>query len=278
MEFKPIKMMMDSKNKHVHCFGHYLAYLWQYRNILATMVKKDFKGRFKYTVLGYAWHLLNPLSQIIIYLIIFTAIFGQNVPYYWVYTSTGMFAFIFFSSCVVSGSNVIVNNSAMVTKIAFDREILVFSKVISNLITLGISYVLLTILMLLTGAGPTLCILFVPLIIILFTIFAMGLTFLFSALTVYLRDISNAIGILMGCMMFAVPILYLASQRSTPFMNTIWSINPLYYFIECIHDAFYWGIIPDLFNFTVCIIIAPITFVLGIYVFKKLERGFAERL
>ncbi|WP_400233728.1 ABC transporter permease [Methanomethylophilus alvi] len=276
--FKPVKRMMDSKNQYVHRFGHYIAYLLQYRTMMESMVSKELKGKFKYTALGYFWHLLNPLSQIVIYYFIFTVIFGKDIPNYWVYISTGMFAFTFINSCITGGCNIIVSNKNMVTKMAFARETLIFSKVLSGLVTLTISYVILAVLMLITGTGPTWCIVFIPILAICMAVFCTGIAFILSAATVYLRDIANAVGIIMGCMMFAIPIFYVASQRATPLMETIWSINPLYYYIECIHDVFYAGVVPDMMYMVVCIIVAPIVFVIGLFVFKKLERGFAERL
>ena len=270
--------MMHSRNKYIHVFGHYIAYLLQYRSIYVMAVKNDFKGRFRYTILGYFWHLINPLSQIVIYYLIFTVIFGRDIPNYWVYISTGMFAFTFFLQSSAGCCNAIVGNSRMVTKMAMARELLVASKVTTNLITLSISYMLLTILLLITGVGVTLNILYVPLVVIMLTVFCAGMAFALSALTVYVRDVANAISILFGCMMFALPIMYLASQRATEFMELFWAANPMYYFIETIHDAFYWGVAPDIFQMAVCMVVAIITFIVGLIIFKRLESGFAERL
>lgn len=278
MAIKPIDRMMHSRNKYIHVFGHYIAYLLQYRSIYVMAVKNDFKGRFRYTILGYFWHLINPLSQIVIYYLIFTVIFGRDIPNYWVYISTGMFAFTFFLQSSAGCCNAIVGNSRMVTKMAMARELLVASKVTTNLITLSISYMLLTILLLITGVGVTLNILYVPLVVIMLTVFCAGMAFALSALTVYVRDVANAISILFGCMMFALPIMYLASQRATEFMELFWAANPMYYFIETIHDAFYWGVAPDIFQMAVCMVVAIITFIVGLIIFKRLESGFAERL
>ncbi|MBE6521439.1 MAG: ABC transporter permease [Thermoplasmata archaeon] len=276
--FKPLQRMMDSRNSYINRLGNYLAYLWQYRTVVKTSVDKEFKGRFKYTALGYGWHVLNPLSQIIIYYVIFTVIFGRDIPNYWLYISSGMFGFVFCQTCITGGSGAIVGNAKMVTKLAFARETLVITKVITNLITLSISYVLLIIIMAFSGIGPTINILYLPIIIVLMAVFSTGLAFMFSALVVYFRDLQNAIGIVMGCMMFAIPVIYLASTRSSPLMEFLWSINPLYYYVECIHNVMYWGTAPDEMFILIGSVAAMITFVVGLYVFKRLEKGFAERL
>jgi ABC-type polysaccharide/polyol phosphate export permease len=278
MTFKPVDKMMHSKNRIIHVIGHYIAYLLQYRSIYVMMVKNDLKGRFRYTVLGYFWHLINPLSQIVIYYLIFTVIFGRDIPNYWVYICTGMFAFSFFLQSSAGCCNAIVGNTRMVTKMAMARELLVAYKVTTNLITLSISYILLAILILITGVGVTVYILYVPLIVIMLTVFCTGMAFALSAITVYLRDVANATNILFGCMLFALPILYIASQRASDFIELFWAVNPMYYFIETIHDAFYWGVAPDLFQIGVCALVAIVTFIFGLGIFKKLEPGFAERL
>ena len=270
--------MMDSRFTSIHNLGHYLAYIWQYRGMLRQMVGKDFKGRFKNTIFGYFWHLLNPLSQIVIYLLIFTVIFGRDVPNYWVYVSTGMFAFSFFMTSTAGSSNCIVNNSNVVTKMAMAREIIPISKVLMNLITLSISYCLLLLLMAIFGVEITVNILWVPVIVALLLVFSLGMVLLLCSVTVYVRDIANIVGILFGCLMFAIPIMYLAETRSTPMMEVFWSINPLYYYIEIIHDVFFWGNPPDMYMVCVCILSSIVMFAVGLYVFKKLERGFAERL
>lgn len=278
MKFKPIETMKSSK---LHCINrveNYFAYLWQFRSIFSVTTSKDLKGRFKYTFLGYFWHLINPLSQIIIYLLIFTVIFGKGIPNYWVYVSSGMFAYSFFTSCASSGSNTIVSNSRMITKMAMAREILVFSKVTVNLITTLISYGLLTIIMILSGVGASIHMMLLPVILAIYTLFCTGLMLALSSIVVYIRDVANAIGIIVGCMVFAIPIMYMAEQRSTPAMELFWSINPLYYFMEVIHDIVYWKIWPDTTYITICLIVSIITFLIGLFIFKKLERGFAERL
>jgi len=278
MSLRPLEIMMDSDNKYIHKLGHYVAYLYQYRNMYSTIVKNEFKGKFKNTIFGYFWHLLNPLTQIVIYYAIFTVIFGRDIPNYWVYISTGMFAYNFFSTCSTQGCYSVVRNSGLITKMTFAREILAPAKVTSGLITISISYSVLALLMVISGVGITKYILFVPLIVATLSVFNVGLVYILSAITVYIRDIANAVGIIIGCMMFAVPIMYVASQMNSAFLQATWAINPLYYYINCIHDSFYLGVMPDLSELAICILSALFMLIVGLCIFKKLEHGFAERL
>ena len=242
------------------------------------MVSKEFKGRFKNTILGYFWHLLNPLSQIFIYLLIFTVIFGNGIPNYWVYISCGMFAFSFFQSTTSGSSTCIIINANLVTKMAIAKEIIVISKMISNLLTLTISYCLLFILMIISGANITLNILWTPIIIILLSVFSLGVSFVLCSITVYVRDISNAANILFGCLLFALPIIYTTSVRSNDLLKIVWHADPLFYYIESIHDVFYSGVAINLSYLAICIVSSFLMLIVGLVIFKQLERGFAERL
>ena len=157
----------------------YCQELWQYRSVYSMLVRNELKGKFKNTVLGYFWHLLNPLSQIVIYYLIFTVIFGRDIPNYWVYLSSGMFAFNFFLQCVSTGSNCIVSNTRLVTKIAMPREIIVFAKVTTNFINLLISYGLLLFLMVVLNIPLSLYLLTLCIIMVFLALFCCGLTLFF---------------------------------------------------------------------------------------------------
>ena len=261
-----------------HNVADYCSRIYQYRSMIYTLVKDDFKGRFRYTVLGYFWHLLNPLSQIVVYYILFTVIFGKDIPNYWAYVSTGMFLYVMVSTTIAGGCNSITGNKNLVTKLAFPREILVISKALTNLLTLSISYCILLLIMILFGYPVTWCVIFLPIVVLLSLIFSIGVAFMTSALTVYLRDVSTAVGIVMGYLMFSVPIIYLASQRSTPLMDIVWHVNPMFYQIECVHDCFYYGVMPNAFYLLMVFLSSFITLVIGWIVFKKLEPKFAEKL
>ena len=275
---RPVKAMMESNLKSVNKLGHYLAYLNQYRPMYISLVSKEFKGKFKYTSLGYFWHLLNPLAQIMIYYVVFTTIFGRDIPNYWLYISTGMFTFVFLNSNIAGACNIIIVNKNLITKIAFPREITIFARVTSNLITLITSYVLIILLIIMFQVNLSWSIGYLPIIILIMAIFSTGTALVFSAVTIYFRDVANATAILMGCMMFAIPIMYLSAQRSTPMMDMLWHINPLFYFVETIHDILYYGFAPDIVYVLICASFASISLILGIIVFKKIEKGFAERL
>ena len=277
MRFKPIDAMMHSNIVGIHNFGHYLAYQYRYRSMLFSIVKKDFKGKYRHSALGYLWHLITPLALILIYYVVFNFSFGRDIPDYWLYLSSAVFALNFFSASMSGGSTVITGNSGMVTKMQFPREILVFSMVLVNLITAVISYTILLTIMICTGISLSFNLLLIPIILILETMFAVGVGLLLGSLNVYYRDISNGVHIVTMCLYFVTPCFYMVDSMS-PFMQSVVAVNPLAYYVETIHDIMYFGIAPGLFGFIMCILIALVFFIIGLYIFKKLEKGFAERM
>ena len=278
MGSKLINRMCESNSSLIHKFGAYIGNIASYKPLLFLLIAKEFKGRFKYTYLGYLWHIINPLIQITIYYLMFTVLFGRDIPNYWIYVSSGMFAFGFINSCISGSTGLLITNKNMITKIAFPKEILFFAKVINALISLSISYCILIALMVITSNPPQLTILLLPVMVILLSIFCIGIAFIVSSLTVYLRDVQNLVSIIMGYMLFAIPIFYVVASRSSNFMNIIWGINPLFYFIESIHNVLYYGIIPSTSYLVVCIVSPIVAIILGLIIFKNLERGFTERL
>jgi len=275
---KPIDSMMRSDNKFIHNFGHYCASLLKYRHMMVGLVKKEFKGKFRSSMLGYLWHIISPLLMIIVYLIIFSYVFGRGIPNYWAYMTTGMFVFTFVSSCMNGGSTTITGNSGMITKMSFPYEILVFARVISNFITLIISYSILTLMLALFDVNFGWNYLWVPVLFIIVFFFATGLALILSSLNVYYRDISQLVGIMMMPLMFATPICYMKSQMGSGIIEMLWGINPLMYFIDCFHSVAYFGIGPDVTYLLICMSLAAIFFIVGLITFRKLETGFAEKL
>ena len=251
--------------------------LYRFRHMFYGLVKKDFKGQYRNSVLGYLWHLITPLSMIIVFVVVFSVLLGRSIESYWIYMSAGMFPWTLFSSSLNTSTNCIVRNHGMVNKMYFPREILVMSTVTINLISFVISYSILTVAIFISGHGLNALILTIlPVIIILEVLFTIGLGLIMSALNVYHRDISHGVGIVMFMLMWLTPIVYMRSTDSL--LNLLNSINPMTYFIEIFHDIMYFNVWPNPFYIALCAVFAFTIFLVGMMVFKKLERGFSERL
>lgn len=272
-----LSRMRNSNSHAIGRAGEYLSCLWKYRHMYVGMVKKEFKGKYRNSILGYLWHAIFPFVSIIIYLIIFTTIFGKDMPNYWAYMASGVFGFTLFMSAMNGGSKVIIGKASMVTKSIFPKEILVFVHATVALITSLISYIILMIVMTATGI-MTAYYLFMPVILMAEFIFIIGFTMLLSSVTVYFRDLAQIMSALSMIMFFATPVIYRSSAMNSEIMQFIFKVNPATYYINALHDVIYYGRMPDIFTFVMCFVLAFVMIVIGFIVFKKLEGKFAELL
>ena len=251
---------------------------YEHRHLLFGLVKNNLKGRYNNSALGILWHIINPVMQIVVYALVFSMMFGQSIENYWAYLSIGVFAYNFFSSTLNSGTNAIVSNRGMVTKMYFPREILVYANVLFNLTTFLISYAALICILIVFGIVPDpWLIALLPPFIILEMIFITGVTLAFSAINVFYRDVSYGMQILTMLLMFMTPIFYEADIDGHA-LEMIIAINPMAHYVGAMHDIIYYGTLPGTAEVVVSVFLALTALLIGKAIFKKLERKFPEKL
>lgn len=265
-------------NARVQRVVDYIKEIYQFRYLIRSLVKRDFKGNYRHSFLGYLWHVITPAAMIVIYMIVFSTVFGREIDNYWLYLCSGIFPWHFFISSLGSGTNCMVTHAGMIQKMYFPREALIYANAITNLITFLISYVLVIVLMILTGCHINIwSLLIVPVIIFFESVFVIGLTLALSSIDVYVRDVSHAIRLITMLWVWVTPVMYLSSINNGALQTILW-VNPMTYFIESFHSCVYYGQIPTLEMISISFLLAAAAFVAGILIFKRLERGFAERL
>ena len=247
------------------------------KNILRSLVSKNLFGHYKNSALGFFWHFFQPILMMLIYYIVFTEIRSNPIPDYWVYLSCALFPFTFMTSNLTAGSTVITGNPGMVKKMYFPREILVISQVLTSLIVMVLGYIIVLIAAMAIGHYISWSMLLIPLFMVLMMVFVTGYVFLFSSLNVYVRDIQYFLGAISMVFMFMTPMYFMADQVSGILGTIIW-LNPFTYFVEAFHSMVYFGTIPDVSICAMCLILPIISIVLGYAVFRKLKKGFVERL
>jgi ABC-type polysaccharide/polyol phosphate export systems, permease component len=248
------------------------------RNLLYSMVVRDFKGKYKNSFFGFLWHFITPAVMIVLFYIVFTNIRVSPIDDYWIYLCAGMFPFTFFQTNIQSGSGCIVSNGGMIKKMYFPREIIVFSQVISTFISLLITCVGVVLITWAFGFSPDpLALLFLPVMMLLSIIFALGYVFILSAMSVFIRDVQHVMTVLARMIFWTTPIFYLTSEVTGVLGTIIWC-NPLTYFIESYHDILYFGIVPNTTNLIICSVLTLVSFAVGLIIFNKLKGKFAEKL
>lgn len=251
--------------------------LYLYRELLKTSVKKDIGGKYKHSFFGVLWSFINPLLQIAVYAIIFPLIIRNNIPNYTVFMVCGLIPWNFFSTTISRSTWVIVDNGNIVKKVYFPRSILPFSLVLSETINFLISSIIMLTFTLAYGMGITKYIIFYPLILITQDILMIGMSFILSAITVYMRDIQHFIGVILQLLMYATPVVYSVETIPESF-RWILKWNPMTYIIEGYRNILYNQTMPDMKTIGIIFLIGVAGCIIGYYIFQKLQKRFAEEL
>ena len=251
--------------------------LYKYREFLKTSIKKEFRGKYKKSFLGVLWSFLNPLFQLLIYALVFPFILKNNVDNYTVFLIVALMPWTFFNSTIIQSAASIVTNGGIIKKVYFPREILPISTSTSNLLNFLITGIIVLGALLISGIGLSSTILILPLVIIMQYILQLGLAFIFSSITVYIRDVEYIINIFMMLMFYLCPIVYSSDFIPERFLP-LFKLNPMFHIIGYYRDILYYQQMPDIFNMLILLGVCTIILIIGYLIFRKLEKRFAEEL
>jgi ABC-type polysaccharide/polyol phosphate export permease len=265
-----------------------LARLGSSRDLLLNLTLREIRGKYKRTVLGQAWSLLNPIAQMVTYSIVFSLLLraqpapgdpsGLDVFALWL--SAGLLPWLFFQNVVMSGMGVLVGNSNLIKKVYFPRETLVISNAASWLFTFSIEMSVLTVAVLIFGGSPLLYLPATIFFMIVLAAFGLGVSFVLAVSNVYFRDTQHFIGILMQVWFYATPIVYPIALVAEHHHNllAIYRLNPLERFTEVFRNTMYDGRWPTLSNTLYLVLVSAAALALGYVVFKRYEGRLAEEL
>ncbi|MCI9286527.1 MAG: ABC transporter permease [Clostridia bacterium] len=254
-----------------------LKNLYNYRELLKTNVKKDVGGKYKNSFLGVLWSFINPLLQIAVYAFVFQIIMRSNIENYAVYLCCALVPWQYFSSVVLRGAATIIDNGNIIKKVYFPREILPISIVTSEGINFLISTIIILGFVIVSGIGLSVNIFWYFLIVIIQYIISLGISFIVSSLSVYFRDLLHLLGVFMQLLFYATPIVYSAQDVPASF-RWLLKINPMSYLIEGYRTIFYDKMPPNFQSLGIALLMGIVLCVIGYFVFRKLEKGFAEEI
>ena len=249
--------------------------LYSYRELLKTNIKKDVGGKYKNSFLGVIWSFISPLLQIAVYALVFQVILKSDIENYTVYLCCGLIPWQYFSSVVLRGAASIIDNGSIIKKVYFPREILPISVVTSEGVNFLISTVIILGFVIFGGIGLSINILWYFVILAIQYIVSIGVAFLVSSLSVYFRDLLHLLGIIIQLLFYATPIVY-ASSAVPAELQWLIKINPMAYLIEGYRNIFYNKMPPDIKSLLIALAMGIVLCVIGYFVFKKLEKRFAE--
>lgn len=252
--------------------------LYNYRMMIISLVRRDLKGRYKGSVLGFLWTFVNPLLQLLVYTFVFSTIMRMGVEDYYMFLFVTLIPWIFFNTSIVGSSTCIRAQQDMVKKIYFPREVLPLSFVTSQFINMLLSFVVVFIVILVDGREINLAaVLYLPLIMLVEYFLALGIAMISSSVTVYFRDLEYILGIIMMAWQFLSPVMY-GMDMVPEEVHPIFLANPMTPVIVAYRDILYYGNIPEISTLVHAIVASLILLVIGFLVFGKLKKHFAEEM
>lgn len=255
-----------------------LKELYAYREMIFSLVRRDLRGRYKGSILGFLWTFLNPLLQLCVYTLVFSVIMRNDIEDYYLFLFVALIPWIFFSTCLSGGASCILSQQDMVKKIYFPREVLPVAFTTSQFINMLLSFVVVFAALLVSGRGfnPS-ALLCLPLIMLVEYILALGFAMICSAITVYIRDMEYILAIVTMAWQYMTPILYPVDWVPEELLG-IFYLNPMTPVIVAYRDILYYKQIPELGTLVHAAVFGIALLFIGIKAFDNLKKRFVENL
>lgn len=250
---------------------------FSYRALIQTLVIRDLKGRYRGSVLGLLWTLLNPLFHMAIYVLVFSIYIRVDAPQYPVLLLSGLLPWIWLSSSVHMGATSIVDGGSLLKKVFFPPQVLPAVTVMANCVNFLLGIPILFALLLLLGGELGSALLVLPAIIAAQYALTLGLTLIVSAASVRYRDIPQIIGHLLTFWFFLSPIVYPITQVPEQF-RFILILNPFTPFVVAYQDALLYNKVPSWQTFAAVLVSGVLALVVGVLIFDRFRWSFAEEV
>lgn len=261
-----------------------VASVWRNRDLIYSLSKREVVGRYRGSMLGLLWSFFNPLFMLVVYTFIFSEVFkarwstnSESKTEFALMLFAGLIMFNLFADCINRAPSLILSNVNYVKKVVFPLEILSLVTLVSGIYHVLISLIIWLIAYAIFFGVPHITVLYLPILIAPFALFIMGLNWFFASLGVYLRDVSQFIGVITMSMMFLSPIFYPATALPEAYRHWLF-LNPLTPAIEQMRDVLFWGKAPDFKLLGLYWLITTLICCLGFAWFQKTRKGFADVL
>ena len=249
----------------------------QYRDLIYQLVRRDVVSRYKRSVLGIAWTMLQPLGMMIILSLVFSTLF-HGIKGHTAYILSGLIAWTFFSQTTSAMITQIVWGGALLQKIYVPRTSFAVSATGTGLVNLGISFIPLVLVVLLSGLPLTWNILFAPISMLMLGAFALGVGLIISTMSIYFPDLAEMYSIVLMAWMYLTPIIYPETLIPESYRPWIFGLNPMYYFIKIFRMPVFDGTLPDTLTLSIAIVISISTLIIGWSFFSRKADDFAYHI
>ncbi len=260
------------KGKHSYVINALIA-IKKYGFLIRQMVSRDFKLKYKRSILGVFWSFLNPLLTMAVQYAVFSSLFRFDIPYYPVYLITGIVLFNFFTEASNMSLTSILGNSGLITKVYVPKYIYPLTRVLSSLVNLVIALIPLLLVALFSGLLPTKAWLLLPFPLLCLTVFSLGFGLILASAMVFFRDVQFLWGVMNMIWMYMTPIFYPESILPKSVARVL-EVNPLYYFISFARSCVINGVSPEPMAYVQCVGVALLMLLVGAFVFYKTQDKF----
>lgn len=267
------------------------------RGLLVNLTLREVRGKYKRTLLGQGWSLLNPIAVLLIYSLVFGFVLRVPVPVgepsglqtFPLYLACGLLPWTFFNNSVSSGMGALIANANLLHKVYFWRPVLVAASVFSWDVTFSIEMVVLMAALLIAGSMPLPWLPLLILVVVLLTVLALGIALMLSIANVYFRDTQHFVNIGMQLWFYATPIVYpysliqdqaarmRANGNGFP-LETLYRLNPMERFISVFRSMLYDNTFPHWGDLLFCVVVAVLSLLLGVTVFLRSQHRLVEEL
>ena len=246
--------------------------------ILKQLVTKDFKLKYRRSVLGVAWSVLNPLLMMIVLSIVFSYLFSRNIENYPLYLIVGNVTFSVMSDSTNQALWSILNSASLLKKVKVHRYVFPMQKVLFSLVNFAFSLIAVVIVMVYFRVVPTLHLLWLPVLVVFLCLFSIGLSLILASLAVFFRDIIHLWGVVLTAWTYLTPLFWdyqmLVEGGAPEVILAFVQLNPMYSYVTFMRDISLWQQDPSLFTLGSCIVWALLFLAIGVAVFRRTEHKF----
>lgn len=252
--------------------------IYDYREMIFSLIKRELRGKYKASVLGFLWTFINPLLQMLVYIVVFSYILKSGIEKFPIFLFVSLMPWNFFSASITSGSTCVVNQENLVKKIYFPRIVLPLSYVTSMFVNMLLTFIVIFAVLIISGFGINMgAVCFLPLVMLIEYILALGICMITSALAVYFRDLEYIMGIITMAWMYLTPILYTVDIVPDN-LKGVFNMNPMTPVILAYQQILYNKQIPNMNTLMHAGMVGVVSLVLGCLIFSKIQRKFVEEL
>lgn len=245
----------------------------KYRFLLVNLITKDLKLKYRRSVLGILWSILNPLLMMLVISAVFARLFKVQVENFPIYFLTGSTLFSFFSDTTSSSLTSVLSSSSLIKKVYIPKYIFPLEKCLFGFINFLFSLIAVAIMFVVFKFKVSVTVLLFPIPVLYTLIFSIGISFILSALSIFFRDIIHLYGVLLTAWNYWTPIVYPYEMLGDT-MKKILLFNPLFHYVTYFRDVTMYGVVPGIKENFICIAMAVGTFLIGLLFFKKKQDKF----